>query len=107
MLAFVICPQSICTLSFQQSRLNERLLSGSDEMEDPLTPVGRKFLQLQQQIEQLQESLEIVENQKEDLQIRAELQVNGGLVCWCYWSVGLSVGPSVGWLVCLSVSQFV
>ena len=65
-----------CCCFSQQSRLNERLLSGSDEMEDPSTPVGRKFLQLQQQIEQLQESLEIVENQKEDLQIRAELQVS-------------------------------
>ena len=61
-------------LKSEQSRLNERLLSGSDEMEDPSTPVGRKFLQLQQQIEALQESLETVESQKEDLQIKAELQ---------------------------------
>lgn len=49
-------------------------LNVSDEVEDPTTPIGRKFQQLQRQVETLQESLEVVESHKEDLLIKVDLQ---------------------------------
>ncbi|KAK2168518.1 hypothetical protein LSH36_16g06021 [Paralvinella palmiformis] len=61
------------SLLSEVDRLNERLMQ-ADNLEDPSTPAGRRFQQLQTQVEQQQEELYRLESARDDLKIRVDIQ---------------------------------
>nr|XP_006824324.1 PREDICTED: protein Hook homolog 3-like [Saccoglossus kowalevskii] len=60
-------------LHAENERLSEKIEQG-EGLDDPTTPVGRRYQQLQNQVEQLQEENYRLEAQREDFRIKAEVQ---------------------------------
>ncbi|XP_021350901.1 protein Hook homolog 3-like isoform X2 [Mizuhopecten yessoensis] len=59
-------------LVFENDRLNERL-NLAENLDDPATPAGKRFQQLQQQVDKLQEENFKLDSSRDDLKIKSEL----------------------------------
>ncbi|XP_069127500.1 protein Hook homolog 3-like isoform X2 [Argopecten irradians] len=59
-------------LVFENDKLNERL-NLAENLDDPATPAGKRFQQLQQQVDKLQEENFKLESSRDDIRIKSEI----------------------------------